>query len=101
MIKQLTKENFEHEIQTGKTVLVDFWATWCGPCKMIAPELENLAAKHEELLIGKVNVDDEPELASSCGISAIPTLMLFKDGKHVDTAVGYRSAQQLEEMLSL
>lgn len=101
MIKQLTKENFEHEIKSGKTVLVDFWATWCGPCKMIAPELEKLAAKHEDLLIGKVNVDDEPELANACSISAIPTLMLFKDGKHVDTAVGFQNEQQLEAMLGL
>lgn len=94
----LTAENFENEVlKSNIPVIVDFWATWCGPCKMIAPELEELAKEQEgKIKVGKVNVDEESELTEKFGISSIPTLMLFKDGKHVDTAVGYMDKARLE-----
>lgn len=95
---KLTAQNFEEEVLNSKNpVVVDFWATWCGPCKMIAPHLEELAKANEGVIkVGKVNVDDEPALAAKFGIVSIPTLMLFKDGKKVDTAVGYMNMSQLE-----
>ncbi len=95
---KLTAANFENEVLNSDVpVVVDFWATWCGPCKMIAPHLEQLANTHAgELKIGKVNVDEEIQLASKFGISSIPTIMLFKDGKLVNTSVGYMNLSQLE-----
>ena len=95
---KLTLKNFEDEVlKSGIPVVVDFWATWCGPCKMIAPNLEQLAKAFEgKIKVGKVNVDEEAELASKFGIASIPTLMLFKDGKLVNTAVGYMNYAQFE-----
>ena len=88
----LTKNNFEEEVlKSGVPVLVDFWATWCGPCRMVAPVLREIAGeKAGELKVGKVNVDEEEELAIRIGISSIPTLLLFENGKLVDRLVGYR-----------
>ena len=95
---RLTSENFENEVlKSDVPVIVDFWATWCGPCKMIAPNLEQLAKDNEgKIKVGKINVDEEIALASKFGIASIPTLMLFKDGKLVNTAVGYMNLSQLE-----
>ena len=95
---KLTSENFENEVlKSDVPVIVDFWATWCGPCKMIAPNLEQLAKDNEgKIKVGKINVDEEIALASKFGIASIPTLMLFKDGKLVNTAVGYMNLSQLE-----
>ena len=86
----LTKANFEDEVLKSKVpVLVDFWAVWCGPCKMVAPVLTKLSEKHAgKLNVGKVNVDEQMELAEKYSISSIPTLILFKDGKIVDQIVG-------------
>lgn len=95
---RLTSENFENEVlKSDVPVIVDFWATWCGPCKMIAPNLEQLAKDNEgKIKVGKINVDEEIALASKFGIASIPTLMLFKDGKLVNTSVGYMNLSQLE-----
>lgn len=87
----LTSENFDAAIRnTDKPVLVDFFATWCSPCRMLAPVLEQLAAEHADTLtIGKVNVDDAPDLAARFGVVSIPTLILFRAGKAVKKTVGY------------
>ena len=100
MEKILTTENFE-EIVMGADVpvLVDFWATWCGPCMMLAPTVEEIAKENEgSLIVGKVNVDDQPALAAQFGIASIPTLLLFKDGQLVDTMIGLRSKADIEKM---
>ena len=93
----LTKENFAQEVlQSDKPVLVDFWATWCGPCRMMAPVVEELDAEHPEYKFGKVNVDEEMDLAMRFGVSSIPTLILFKNGEAVKTSVGFVPKAQLE-----
>lgn len=92
----LTSENFENEVlKSDKNVLVDFWASWCGPCKMLAPTIEAIAEENHSFKVGKVNVDDEPDLAEAFGISSIPTLILFKDGKAADMIVGLRSKDEI------
>ena len=92
--------NFEEKVTNADSpVLVDFWASWCGPCTMLSPIVEQLAAEHPEIAVGKVNVDDAPELAQRFQISAIPTLVLFKDGKAVDMSVGVKSKDDLEAFI--
>ena len=92
----LTSENFENEVlKSDKNVLVDFWASWCGPCKMLAPTIEAIAEENHSFRVGKVNVDDEPDLAEAFGISSIPTLILFKDGEAADMIVGLRSKDEI------
>ena len=101
-VVQITKDNFkELVLESSKPVLLDFWAVWCGPCKMIAPIVEALAEEREDIVVGKVNVDDEMELAASFGVSSIPTVVLVKDGKVAATSVGYRPKADLEKMLDL
>ena len=97
----VTLQNFDTEVlQSDKPVLLDFWATWCGPCKMIAPAVAEIAAEYAgKVKVGKVNVDDEPELATQFGITGIPTLLLLKDGEIADQAVGYRPKAALAAML--
>ena len=96
----ITKENFEElVIRSNKTVLLDFWAPWCGPCRMVAPIVEEIAGEREDLLLGKVNVDEEMELAVQFGVSSIPTLVVIKDGKAVAQAVGYRPKADIEKLL--
>ena len=98
----LTKDNFQEEVlKAEKPVLVDFWATWCGPCQMEAPVLEELAAERSDVIIGKVNVDDEPELANAFQVNSIPTLILFNNGEAVRAASGYRTKDQLIEMITV
>ena len=96
----ITKENFENEVlKSQKTVLLDFWASWCGPCKMVSPIVDEIAEEIEDITVGKVNVDEQPELAAAFGIQSIPTLVVVKDGKIVNQAVGYRPKNDILELL--
>lgn len=86
---ELTVSNFEEEVlRSDKPVLVDFWATWCGPCRMLAPVIAQIAEEHPEIKVGKIDVDEQPELAMRYRVASIPTLMVFRDGKVVNTSVG-------------
>lgn len=98
----LTNENFEDEvIKSEKPVLVDFWATWCGPCRMLAPTIEEIAEEYaDKIKVGKLNVDEAQELALGYGVSSIPTVMLFKGGEAVGSSVGYVPKEKLVELIS-
>ena len=98
---ELYKETFEQEVlQSDIPVLVDFRATWCGPCKMIAPIVKEIADEYDgKILVGKVNVDEEPDLTMQYNVSSIPTLMVFKNGQLVNKAVGYREKDEILKML--
>jgi thioredoxin 1 len=100
-ILTLTNSNFESEVKKpGAPILVDFWAEWCGPCRMVAPVLDKLADEYEgKVRVGKVNVDDESSLAGRYGVQSIPTLLLFKDGKVVDQYIGATTRDVLIKML--
>ena len=101
-VVQITKDNFkELVLESSKPVVLDFWAVWCGPCKMIAPIVEALAEEREDITVGKVDVDSEMELAAAFGVASIPTVVLVKDGKVAATSVGYRSKTDLEKILGL
>ena len=97
----VTKDNFSTVTAENSLVLLDFWAVWCGPCKMIAPLLTQIAEAREDVVIGKVDVDSEMELAMQFGVSSIPTLVVIKDGKPAGKAVGYMPKEKILALLEV
>ena len=96
----ISKENFRHEVlNSDKPVLLDFWASWCGPCRMVLPMVEQIAEEREDVKVGKINVDEQPELASQFGVFSVPTLMVMKNGQVVNHAVGARPKHAIVAML--
>ncbi|MBR5226070.1 MAG: thioredoxin [Clostridia bacterium] len=96
----INKKNFDQEVvASDKTVLLDFWAPWCGPCRMVMPVLEEIAKERSDIKVGKINVDEEPELAREFGVMSIPMLVVMKDGKIVSQSVGARPKAQILAML--
>lgn len=96
----ITKENFEQEVlQSAKPVLLDFWASWCGPCRMLSPVVDEVAEERTDVKVGKVNVDEQPELAGEFGIMSIPALLVFEQGKLVRQAVGARPKASVLDLL--
>ena len=98
---KLTKDNFDSEvINSNIPVLVDFWAVWCGPCRMIAPVIERIAEKFDgRIKVGKVNVDEEPEISLEYNIASIPTVMIFKNGEEVSKSIGYSDEAEIEQLV--
>ncbi len=96
----ITNKNFSAEVlESDRPVLLDFWATWCGPCKMLAPVVAQFANEHPEVKVGKVNVDEEPELAMAHAVASIPTLIVYKNGKQANQSVGYQGIEALEALV--
>lgn len=99
-VMTITGENFESEvIGNEKPVLVDFWASWCGPCRMVSPIVDEIAEGRDDIAVGKINIDEQPELAQKFGVMSIPTLMVFKGGKAVKKSVGAMPKAQIEALL--
>lgn len=98
----ITKENFENEVvHSGIPVLLDFWASWCGPCKMLSPVIGEIAAKYDsKIKVGKVNVDEQPELAAAFGVSSIPLVVVMNGGMVIDSSLGYAPMERIEALLS-
>ena len=96
----INKNNFQEVVMhSDKPVLLDFWASWCGPCRMVSPILDEIAAERSDIKVGKINVDEQPELAAQFGVMSIPTLVVIKNGKVVNQAVGARPTAQILAML--
>jgi thioredoxin 1 len=102
MIINLNDKNFEESVsKPGLPVLVDFWAPWCGPCQIVGPIIEELAKENEgKIKVGKINVDESPQIAAKFGIMSIPTVILFKEGKEVTRKVGFESKESLVKLIS-
>ena len=98
-VKKINETNFEKEILNGGTALVDFYADWCGPCKMIAPIVEEIAAENPDITVGKVNVDESSDLAAKFGVMSIPTLIVFKNGQEYSKVVGFNSKGAILDLL--
>lgn len=97
---KINNENFESEVlNSDKTVLLDFYADWCGPCQMVAPVLAQIAEEREDIVVGKINVDEEMQLALKFGVESIPMLVVIKDGKLVNKSVGFKPKEQILELL--
>ncbi len=100
MSLNITIDNFENEVmQSDKKVLLDFWASWCGPCMMVSPLVDEIADERSDIKVGKINVDEQPELADKFGISAIPTLLVIENGKTVNKSVGAVPKGEILKML--
>ena len=96
----ITKENFEQEVMNSrKTVLLDFFATWCGPCRMLSPIVDEIAEENPDIAVGKINVDEQKELAVKFGVSSIPSLVVLKNGKVIDQSVGVKPKKMVLSML--
>ena len=96
----ITKDNFKSEVLEHKgTVLIDFWADWCGPCRMLSPIVDEVAAENPGIKVGKINVDEQQELSAQFGIMSIPTLLVFKDGKKISESIGLIPKEQIEKMI--
>lgn len=99
-VKVITSENFETEVlKSAKPVMLDFWASWCGPCRMLSPIIDEISEERSDITVGKVNVDDENSLAMTFGIASIPTVLLFKDGKEINRIVGVHPKKDILAML--
>ena len=99
-VLHITKDNFASQVlNADRPVLVDFWASWCGPCRMVSPIIEEIAAERSDILVGKINVDEERELAAQFGVMSIPTLLVFKNGKIANQAVGAMPKSQILALL--
>ena len=98
--KQINVNNFQEEVLNSEVpVLLDFWASWCGPCRMVSPIVDQIAAEHPEWKVGKINVDEEQALAAQFGIMSIPTLVVMKDGKEANKAVGVMPKEAFEDLM--
>lgn len=101
-IINITKDSYHNEVmETEKVVVIDFWATWCGPCKMMAPVVEEVAKDYPDVKVCKVNVDEEPELSNAFKIVSIPTIVVIKNGEIIDSVVGYRPKEDIEKIIKL